>query len=225
MRELSPASVQPPLPRDQLLLEESPDEESVPLDVLFVGGGPAGLAGAIRLAQRVEVDRETGGPLADLEIGVLEKSSELGEHCLSGAVVNPEALKALYPDMSLNDFPLRQAVTTERVYLLTKNSKIRLPTPPTMKNHGNYVASLCEIVRWLGGKAEELGVNVFTGFPAASLLSNSGRVNGVRTTASGLDRDGVADTGHMPPMDISARVTVLAEGTRGPLSPNFRPWS
>jgi len=218
LRELSPASVQPPLPRDQLLLEESPDEESVPLDVLFVGGGPAGLAGAIRLAQRVEVDRETGGPLADLEIGVLEKSSELGEHCLSGAVVNPEALKALYPDMSLNDFPLRQAVTTERVYLLTKNSKIRLPTPPTMKNHGNYVASLCEIVRWLGGKAEELGVNVFTGFPAASLLSNSGRVNGVRTTASGLDRDGVADTGHMPPMDISARVTVLAEGTRGPLS-------
>ncbi len=218
MKPLIPASAQPPLPRARFIVEEDPGPEAVPLDVLFVGGGPAGLAGAIRLAQLAARDREEGGPLADLEIGVLEKSGELGEHCLSGAVVNPEAFRTLFPDLDEAEFPLRGRVAGDRVLLLTQRGRIRLPTPPSMRNHGHHVASICEIVRWLGARAEELGVNVFTGFPADALFMRGGQVVGVRTTPAGLDREGNPAGGYMPATDLSARVTVLAEGTRGPLS-------
>lgn len=218
MKPLIPASAQPPLPRSRFIVEEDPGPEAVPLDVLFVGGGPAGLAGAIRLAQLAARDREQGGPLADLEIGVLEKSGELGEHCLSGAVVNPEAFRTLFPDLDEAELPLRGRVAGDRVLLLTERGRIRLPTPPSMRNHGHHVGSICEIVRWLGARAEELGVNVFTGFPADALLMRGGQVVGVRTTPAGLDREGNPAGGHMPATDLSARVTVLAEGTRGPLS-------
>lgn len=218
MKPLIPASAQPPLPRARFIVEEDPGPEAVPLDVLFVGGGPAGLAGAIRLAQLAARDREEGGPLADLEIGVLEKSGELGEHCLSGAVVNPEAFRTLFPEIDEAEFPLRGRVAGDRVLLLTQRGRIRLPTPPSMRNHGHHVASICEIVRWLGARAEGLGVNVFTGFPADALLMRGGQVVGVRTTPAGLDREGNPAGGYMPATDLSARVTVLAEGTRGPLS-------
>lgn len=218
MKPLIPASAQPPLPRARFIVEEDPGPEAVPLDVLFVGGGPAGLAGAIRLAQLAARDRQEGGPLADIEIGILEKSGELGEHCLSGAVVNPEAFRTLFPDLAEAEFPLRGRVAGDRVLLLTQRGKIRLPTPPTMRNHGHHVASICEIVRWLGAQAEGLGVNVFTGFPADALLMRGGQVVGVRTTPAGLDREGNPAGGYMPATDLSARVTVLAEGTRGPLS-------
>ena len=218
MKRLIPASAQPPLPRARFIVEEDPGPEAVPLDVLFVGGGPAGLAGAIRLAQLAARDREEGGPLADLEIGVLEKSGELGEHCLSGAVVNPEVFRTLFPDLDEAELPLRGRVAGDRVLLLTQRGRIRLPTPPSMRNHGHHVASICEIVRWLGARAEELGVNVFTGFPADALLMRGGQVVGVRTTPAGLDREGNPAGGYMPATDLSARVTVLAEGTRGPLS-------
>lgn len=218
MKPLIPASAQPPLPRTRFIVEEDPGPEAVPLDVLFVGGGPAGLAGAIRLAQLAARDRQEGGPLADLEIGVLEKSGELGEHCLSGAVVNPEAFRTLFPDLDEAEFPLRGRVAGDRVLLLTERGRVRLPTPPTMRNHSHHAASICEIVRWLGAQAEGLGVNVFTGFPADGLLMPGRGVLGVRTTPAGLDRDGNPGSGYMPATDISARVTVLAEGTRGPLS-------
>ncbi len=218
MKPLIPASAQPALPRAHFIVEEDPGPEAVPLDVLFVGGGPAGLAGAIRLGELAARDREEGGPLADLEIGVLEKSGELGEHCLSGAVVNPEAFRALFPDLDEAEYPLRGRVAGDRVLLLTERGKIRLPTPPSMRNHGHHVGSICEIVRWLGARAEELGVNVFTGFPADALLMRGGQVVGVRTTPAGLDREGNPAGGYMPATDLSARVTVLAEGTRGPLS-------
>jgi len=210
-----------------MILREQPDEEAVPMDVIFVGGGPAGLAGAIELARLVAKDNEEGGGIGDVEIGVLEKAGQLGEHSLSGAVVNPVAMRELFPELDMSDFPFRGPVKDEAVYFLTENKSVRIPTPPTMKNHGNHMASLCEIVRWLGDKAEGLGVNVFPGFAVGGLLveGKGNQVIGVRTTASGLDRDGQLGGGdYMPPMDLTAQVTVLAEGTRGSLTQAFLQW-
>jgi electron-transferring-flavoprotein dehydrogenase len=213
-----PSKFQPELPANSLLLSDPPDAEAVPMDVVFVGGGPAGFAGAIELARLVQNDNEAGGKLGDIQIAVLEKASALGEHSLSGAVVNPRAFRELFPDMPVTEFPFRAPVKNERVYVLTGKNALRIPTPSPMWNHGNHIASLCEIVRWLGEKAEAMGVNVFTGFPAASLLMDGSRVAGVRTTPSGLGRDGKPAGGYSPPTDITARVTVLSEGTRGALT-------
>ena len=221
---LIPSRHQPPLPLERLIVEEPPGSEHVAMDVVFVGGGPAGLAGAIELARLVRRDKEQGGGLGDVEIAVLEKAENLGEHCLSGAVVNPVAFRELFPELKDSDFPLRSRVEKEAVYLLTSGRSVRLPTPPTMRNHGFYVASLCEIVRWLGGKAEDVGVNIFTGFPAGALLVAGGRVLGVRTVPSGLERDGQAGAAFTPPTDVAARVTVLAEGTRGSLTQAWLKW-
>ncbi len=219
-----PRAHQARLPLERLILAEPPDAEAVPMDVLFVGGGPAGLAGAIELANLVRRDNEAGGSLGEVQIGVLEKAGALGEHSLSGAVVNPVSIRELFPDLKDSEFPFRGPVNGERVYLLSGKRALRLPTPPTMRNHGYYVASLCEMVRWLGEKAEALGVNIFTGFPAASLLTEGSRVTGVRTTPTGLTRTGEPGSGYAPPTDITARITVLSEGTRGTLSQAYLEW-
>jgi electron-transferring-flavoprotein dehydrogenase len=138
--------------------------------------------------------------------------------------VNPVAMRALFPELKDNDFPFRGPVGAERVYFLTGSRSIRIPTPPTMQNHGYQIASLCEIVRWLGEKAEAVGVNIFTGFPAASLLTEGNRVIGVRTTPTGLARSGDPGSSYAPPTDITAQITVLAEGTRGALSQAYLEW-
>jgi len=215
-----PAQYQPPLPLDRLILREGAPGagDHMELDVLIVGAGPAGLACAIELANLGR--RED----TEINIGVLEKAEALGEHSLSGAVVNPKPFRELFPDVPDAELPFRRPVGKEAVYLLTAGRALRLPTPPTMHNGGNYVASICEIVRWLGAKAEALGVNVFTGFPAAQLLTQGRRVIGVRTAASDVNRDGTPGASFQAPNDLTAKVVALAEGTRGLLSQAWCEW-
>lgn len=197
------------------------NDDAVPMDVVFVGGGPSGLCGAIRLAQLVKEANANGENLGDIQIGVLEKAAELGGHTLSGAVMNPKVLKSLFPDKSESDFPFQGDVKGDSVYFLTESGKIPMPTPPTMHNKGNKVVSLCQVVKWLGQEAEALGVNIFNSFPAQSLLLKDEAVIGVRTSAQGLNRDGQPGAQYMPPTDITATVTVITEGTRGPLTQSY----
>src|SRR5712692_5641174 len=220
MDKIVPAQYQPALPLDKLILPDGVEGagDRMELDVLIVGAGPAGLACAIELGRLAKADG------IELNIGVLEKAHALGEHSLSGAVVNPRAFRELFPDLKDADFPFRGPVTKEAVYLLTKGGKLRLPTPPTMHNRRYSLASLCEIVRWLGAKAEELGVNVFTGFPAAQLLVRDSAVAGVRTAPAGLDREGKPTPGGTAPNDLVAKVTALGEGTRGLLAQAWCEW-
>ena len=224
MPKILPLRHQRSLPLDRLILRDPPGAEAIEMDVVIVGAGPAGLSCAIELARLVKQEQDAGGDLPDLGIAVLEKASSVGEHSLSGAVVNPRALHELFPDLKEEEFPFRQRVGAEAVYLLTEGRAQRLPTPPTMHNKGYYTASLCEIVRWLGERAEGLGVNLFPGFPVDSLLVEGSTVRGVRTTPSGLDREGKTTSDYTEGTDLTARVTVIAEGTRGLLSQAYLEW-
>jgi electron-transferring-flavoprotein dehydrogenase len=154
--------------------------ESMEFDVLIVGAGPAGLAAAIRLKQ---LEPETS-------ICIVEKGSEVGAHILSGAVIEPRALDELLPDWRNMDSPIKTEAKDDRFYFLTEKHAFKLPTPPQMHNHGNYIVSLGDVVRWLATQAEGLGVEIYPGFAAAELLEEGGRIVGIATGDMGLDKSG-----------------------------------
>lgn len=190
------------------------ERETLDVDVLVVGGGPAGLAAAYRLAQ---LNREQGGePLA---VAVLEKARAAGAHMLSGAVLDPSALSELIPDWKSRGAPLDVPVRDDRVYFLTARRALPFPlTPPPLRNHGHYVVSLNRLAQWLAGQVEAAGVDVFTGFAGTRLLYEGDRVIGVRTGDRGVDRSGRRKPSFEPGVDVRARVTVLADGVRGNLT-------
>ncbi len=156
--------------------------ELMEFDTLIVGAGPAGLAAAIRLKQLAP----------ELSVCVVEKGSEVGAHILSGAVIEPRALDELLPDWRAEDTPLKTAAAEDRFFFLTETKAYKLPTPPQMHNHGNYIVSLGDVVRWLAAQAEALGVEIYPGFAAAELLEEDGRIVGIATGDMGIGKDGEA---------------------------------
>ena len=190
------------------------ERETLDVDVLIVGGGPAGMSAAVRLAALRR--QEAGEPLA---VAVLEKSRQSGSHLLSGAVLDPSGLDALLPDWKERGAPVETPVRQDRIYYLTEKARFRAPvTPPPLRNHGNYVISLNRFVRWLAGQAEAEGVDVFTGFAGAEVLYDGDRVVGVRTGDRGLDRQGRPKGAFEPGVDVRAAVTIFADGVRGNLT-------
>jgi electron-transferring-flavoprotein dehydrogenase len=217
---VKPADYAPPFDYREFLAEPSdPPEERIDVGVLIVGAGPAGLACAIRLGQLLEEDPATRERLGEVPVAVLEKGKQAGSHLLSGAVVNPRSLRRLFRDRrTVADMPFFGAVDGEAVYFLTKGGGMRIPAPPTMRNHHNYVASVSQLGRWLAGEAEAGGAMILPETAAERLLVADGRVRGVRTGDKGRGRNGEPLANFEPGSDIAGRVTVLAEGTQGHLT-------
>jgi electron-transferring-flavoprotein dehydrogenase len=199
----------------QEILAQFGPRESMDYDLVIVGGGPAGLSAAIKAKQ---LANKTG---KEISVCVLEKGSEIGAHILSGAVMDPKALTELFPNWKELGAPLDTAVTQDQFLFLTQESSFQVPNwilPHCFKNEGNYIVSLANVTRWLGQQAENLGVEIFPGFPAAEILYNEqGAVTGVITGSMGLDKEGQPTDQFQLGMELRAKYTLLAEGSRGHL--------
>src|SRR6185295_15295231 len=200
----------------------SDERETLELDVVFVGAGPASLAGAYRLARRIAEHNETAASKLEVSIAVLEKGKDASAHALSGAVVDPRAFQELFPD-DWQSAPFEAPVGKEKLLYLTAKNSLSLPIPPPLNNHGCYVASLGKLMKWLAAKVEAAGVDVFYEFPAAQALIENGRVTGVRTGDKGVSKEGHEKANYEPGIDIKSRVVVLGERPRGTLVKQLTP--
>jgi len=203
------------------------ERESLGMDVVFVGAGPANLSGALHLSRLIAQHNEAvakgereASSLGEVQIGVIEKGASVGAHILSGAVMDPKGLAELVPDFVEQGAPLESPVLEDHFLYLTRRRAIRSPiTPPPLKNHGYYIVSLNRLTVWLGEKCEAAGVNIFPEFPGAEVLyDGDDRVIGVRTGDKGVDKEGKQKTNFEPGIDLLAKITVLGEGVRGSLT-------
>lgn len=218
--DMIPAHFKPPVQAGEFISRlQAPAESRIEVGVLFVGAGPASLAGAIRLAQLLQEAPKLRGSLGEYPIVVIEKGKYPGAHLLSGAVVNPVAFRHLFPNLQDSDLPFFGPVTNEALYLLTERHAFRSPlTPPPMRSRGYYVASLSKVGDWLAEKAEALGVTILNETAGVKLLVENGVVRGVRTGDRGLDKEGNRLPNSEAGSEIAAKVTLLGEGTTGHLT-------